>query len=460
MEIERLCCAQLENVSMLGVGQGHSKMYFAHVQQFVSFLKGGIERQAASRLLNTFLNSVDGQALKGSHGGDLVSAIERGSLNKMMYSYLRRGGSPSQFVSIDGMKTLVNGISGVEEHIKTRLKQLCEGHDHFSYSKLTPEQVSNDDEEEVVEELFDNSGLQDIAFTDGVASISERMWFEARLALYRSIAAKRIVEEQMKAKDAGKQIVEEQLKVKDAEIAKEQIKNEKMQEQMNSNSELFKERAEKEILQQKLALIEESHAKDLEITRLKMKLEFEHQKNVPSPASTGNNSGVGPNRKRASTSQLDTEEDEQEEEHNDPHPSVLRTARVNADKTAIPGGGHPQIHWLVAYEGDVELTFANLEPELRVLSKIESTRHDNCWFSLLSMQKRIRITPIARAMNAMGLGGSIWIEAFRGCTTWVRMDVPSSDLQSAAGARILAYMAKKQWSRDGAAPGFPMVVVK
>ena len=138
MVIERLSCAQLENVAILGVGEGQSKAYFAHAQQFVSLLKGGMERKAASRLLNTFLNSVEGQAIRDSHGGDIVSAMAKGPLDKMMFSYCRRGGNPSQFVNLDGMKAILTGIPGVDEDMKAKLNDLYVGYHCLSFSDLTP----------------------------------------------------------------------------------------------------------------------------------------------------------------------------------------------------------------------------------------------------------------------------------------------------------------------------------
>jgi hypothetical protein len=321
MEIERLCCAQLEKVAMLGIGHGQSKMYFAHIQQFVSLLKGGIERKAASRLLNTFLNSFDGQAMKESHGGDLVSAIDRGSLDKMMYSFSRRGGSPSQFVNLEGMKILVNGIPGVDHDVKTKMNELCEGYPHFSFSKLTPEQAAKDDEEEVVEEIFNNSSYHGGDLMSGMSSNPERGVLESRLIYYRSIADKEIMEERLKMKDVEQASVKERLDKEKleqklthaAELAardahakelekqlaimqeRELARKEKEQAVMEERERSMKEARAKDELEKKLAVMEERarakesetaaqlNAKEKELEWMKLQLEMEQRRKTMRP---------------------------------------------------------------------------------------------------------------------------------------------------------------------------------
>jgi len=444
MNIERLRCAQLENVAVLGVGVGQFKVYFAHARQFVSLLRGGMERRAASRLLYAFLNSAEGQAIRDSHGGDLISAMSKGSLDKMMYSYIHRGGCPSHFVNLDGMKAILGGIPGVDDGVKASLGELYEGYHRLSFSNPTPDQLAKEDMEEEVEEMFDGG------YDDVHTLVSFRTLCELRSSYFVHEVEKKYI------KDLAKEQMEKE---------KALLINDHLKENEKERSEKEKERSEKEkalLANEHLQKVAEYEArmKEMEIANLKMQIELSKAQSgraFRDGGAASSSSGTS-GRKRASTSQLETE-DEEDEETSDSGPLLHCTARVSRDKSSIPGGSNPQARWLVAYDGDVELTFSRLSTELGVLSRMESARSGNRWFTLLRV-KRVRFGQIARAMLAMGLPGSIWIEARLGCTTCVGMDAPLMDTQTTAGARILSYMAKRQWSRDGAAPGFPMVLVK
>jgi hypothetical protein len=320
-----------------------------------------------------------------------------------------------------------------------------------------------------IEEVFDNGSLQGGVVTSGAATISEKMWYQARLACYQSLADKQILEERLKAKDAQYAILEERLKVKDVEqtMGNERSDKEKalrecehLKESAAKDAEKEMEKAEKEKALRECEYVKESAAKDverallqcehlkemaayetrmkeLELSNLRMQLELAKTRNSGEGGST---SGGKPNRKRAQAS--DDEEDEEENTGSNLGAAKLPTS-----------GGSAQIYWLVAYEGDEELSSARLQPKLPLLTSIHSARFGDRWFSLLIVSKRIRSTPIMRAVR--GIAGRVWVEAFHGCKTSVGVDVPEGSAQTPAGVRILAYIEKK-----GEGLKFPMVVVR
>jgi predicted GIY-YIG superfamily endonuclease len=145
MEISRLQCQQIPNVVFLGVSQGLSTTYLAHAQQFVGVLKGNMERSGSSHAFHAFLNSMSGKVLKEQNGGDLLAEIQKGSLNKMLYSYRlkpREGGGLSNFLTLEGMKVLVNSFPGVHDTTRSKLNAL--NHDDamsgFTFESYVPEQ--------------------------------------------------------------------------------------------------------------------------------------------------------------------------------------------------------------------------------------------------------------------------------------------------------------------------------
>jgi hypothetical protein len=286
-----------------------------------------------------------------------------------------------------------------------------------------------------IEQIFDNNGsFQGEVVTGGAATVSEKMLYQARLTCYQTIADKQILEERLKAKDAQNAILEERLKVKDVE---QTLENERLdKEKALRECEYLKESAVKDAAKEK-ALLQCEHLKEkvsyemrmkeLELANLRMQLELEKALN------SGSAAGEKPSRKRAQT--LESEEE--------------NTVHIPA------GGGYPKLHWLVAYEGDVEVTFDKLMPELGLLSKIESARFGDRWFSLITVSKRLRSQAVMRAMYAIPITGRVWVEAFNGCKTSVGVDVPEGSAQTPAGVRILAYIEKK-----GEGLKFPMVVLK
>jgi hypothetical protein len=154
MEISRLQCQQIPEVVFIGVGQGSSTTYLAHATQFVGLLKGNMERTGARRAFNAFLTTVTGQTMKNRNGGDLLVAVSSGVLNDLMYSLpldYQRKGSPSQFVTVEGMKMLVNSFPSLCDTTRSRLSSLFhnDSMSSFTFKPYTPQQsqIRNTDNE-------------------------------------------------------------------------------------------------------------------------------------------------------------------------------------------------------------------------------------------------------------------------------------------------------------------------
>lgn len=328
MEVLRLRCQQIPEVVFLGVAQGSSTTYLAHAQQFVRILKGKMEETSSSRAFHVFLNSVLGKVLKDQDGGDLLSAMQKGSLDKMLYSYSlkpREGGTPSKFVTINGMKELLNGIPYVDATVRQKLDGLYQGFtaSYFSFTQATPEQRAKEDaeEEEVVEEIFDNGAFH---VSNAATCIPpERLWLETQLSHYQSMADKEIMEERLKVKDMEKAAVKEQsekekalrenehLKEKAAvdaekeylkrELAimqeREQARKEREQAVMEERERTMREARAKDELEKKLAMMEERerarakesetaaqlNAKEKELEWMKLQLEMEQRRKTMRP---------------------------------------------------------------------------------------------------------------------------------------------------------------------------------
>jgi hypothetical protein len=452
MEVLRLRCEQIPDVAFIGIKQGLCTTYLAHAQQFVGVLRGNSERTGSSRALNVFLNSVLGKVLKEQDGGDLLSAIQKGSLDKMLYTYRLKpseGGAPSKLVSINGMKELLNGVPYVDATVPQKLDGLYQvfSTSNFSFMQATPEQCAKEEEEEgIVQDALDNVGFHDSNAATCVQS--ERLWLETRLFHYQSMTQKKIMDEKLKVKDMEKAVLKEQSDKEKARLECEHVK-----ESAAKDIAMEKEKAEKEkallengYLKEKAAY--EARVKELELANLRMQLEREKTRDS-ALGEGGRSSGGNTSRKRAQESALETEDDEGEE--------VEHLPRAEAENVVLPfAGGNPQIHWLVVYEGEVEVTFDQFQSKLPLLSKFCSVRFNDRWFALLSMEKRIRGNPVMKAMLAMEIAGRVWVEAFAGRKTWVGIDIPECNAHSHSGEHIVKYMEKKQ----RAPAQFAMVVVK
>jgi hypothetical protein len=266
MDVVRLRCVQLPGVAILGISRPDKQTeYVAHAMQFVGYLKGTADRRACSRVFHALLGSDSGRKLKEQDGGGLLTAVQNGELKQMMYSYhivpRGGGGSPSTFVTVEGMKEIMNVLPDADETIKHKLREvffdyinhpLSGGLDSLSFADATPEQCARDDADEVMEEITTG------ACSPGNESsmvVTQKMWFDARLSSFESSAEKKVLEAQLQAKDYMLSASES---MKIAEVAKERV--------------------EKELAQKELVHAKESASKDIQIARLQMQMELAEEK--------------------------------------------------------------------------------------------------------------------------------------------------------------------------------------
>ena len=259
MEITRLHCTQLPDVAILGVGRP-PKLYVVHAQHLVALLKGNINRQASSRVFYSFLSSEAGQRL--TNGGDLLAAALAGPLKHTMYTHRlnqRGGGSPSYFVTFDGVRDIVNGLPNADPVIAHKLSNIHAEFEHqFGLQEATPEQCAQDDADEMYDEVFtQGTRPSDGALRLAAAESNRALVAELRAQTKASIAVINSKDEviallkESAAKDAAAKATDDLLKAKDTEIA------------------LLKAWAAKDI---EIAHLKASAARDHEIMELRMQL--------------------------------------------------------------------------------------------------------------------------------------------------------------------------------------------
>ena len=275
-----------------------SRKYFAHAHQFVGLL-GIMDKRASSQAFRTLLasNSEAGRKIREHNGGDLITAIQEGPLQEGMMMYTHRlihcRGSPSVFVTLDGMREIMNELPDANEVVKNKLKKIFADYlNHqpntttttggpvspFSFTQATPEQCAKDDADEVIEEIATSTeGCVPGNESTTTVVVTQRMWYDVRVSSYESAADKRVLEAQLRANES----------VKVAEIAKERAEKELAVRERDSViaanesmkvADVAKERAEKERAQMEIACVKESAAKDIQIVKLQMKLELAEAK--------------------------------------------------------------------------------------------------------------------------------------------------------------------------------------
>jgi hypothetical protein len=173
MEIVLLCCEQLPGVTILEIRNGQFNFHLAHIQQFVGLLKGNMEQRGVRRALVEYFNSPVGKVIGKSDGGDLLSAIQKGPLDKLLYAYRlkpREGGSPSRFVTMDGVRELVKEFPKADEAIRARLKWVLEsGHLSFRpFSFAVSDQANESIRRAEKRPKISNEGVYVLKFTDGL----------------------------------------------------------------------------------------------------------------------------------------------------------------------------------------------------------------------------------------------------------------------------------------------------
>jgi hypothetical protein len=435
MEVLRLRSEQIPEVAFLGVKEGLSTTYLAHAQQFVGVLRGNSERSGSSRALNVFLNSVLGKVLKDQEGGDLLSAIKRGSLDKMLYSYRLKpgeGGAPSKFVTINGMKELLNGVPYVDATVRMKLDGLYQGFSmsNCSFMQATPEQRAKEDEdEEVVEDALGNAGFHE---SNAVSCIqTERLWHETRLFHYRSTAEKDIMDEKMKVKDMEKAVLKEQcdkekamrenehlkeIAAKDAEKEKEKADKEKalcMCEHLKENAAYEARMKELEFsnlrMQSELdktrysangeggsSSVIEARAKDVELANIRLQLEQEKGKNKRGTVDNGGGS-AGPRRRSVAADASLSDSSSQ---------VVLMPYSDLMTQRDLPSGRQGRrFRWLMIYSAPRALEVLDFEVEVKHV--ITTALGDGEWMSLLFFKEKFRFGPAPLFVEDLHASGRI-----------------------------------------------------
>jgi hypothetical protein len=223
-----------------------------------------MDRRASSRAFHAFLDSEAGQKIREHDGGDLLTAMQKGPVGKMMYTYHlkpREGGRPSVFVKVDGMREIMNGLPNADEAVKHKLKDIFADYLNqtgasnsvpLSFAQASPEQCAKDDADEGIEEISTEGCVHG---NDTAIVVTPKMWYEVRVSSFESAAEKRVLQAQLQAKDF---MIAANEFVKVAEVAKERV--------------------EKELAQKEMLNVKESAAKDIQIAKLQMQLELVEEK--------------------------------------------------------------------------------------------------------------------------------------------------------------------------------------
>ena len=265
VEIKRMDCAQIPGVVFLSFETTQTENdVLVHMHQFVGLSLGKTDRKTCAKAARAFLECEIGRGLK--NGGDLRAAIQKGQLVEQLYTHRMRadgGGSASLFVTLEGVKKILQGLPNQDEATKQRHQDLFSsflnpsGTQCLKLDVATPEQCARYDTEDVIEEIF-TEGCAPVQGNDSTIVVTQKMWFDTKLCSCESIADKRVLEAQLQTKDA-------QLQAKDTQITAISLVK---------AAEISKERTEKEMAQNELVNVRKTAEKDIQIVKLQMKLEL------------------------------------------------------------------------------------------------------------------------------------------------------------------------------------------
>ena len=346
--VQRLQCAQLPEVSVLGIGSGPTLKYLVHAQQLIGLSLNKTARGTANLAMHTFFKNHAGMSME--QGGDLVTAFCRGPLTAKIYTHQLGVGAtkPSFFVTIEGAKTILDALPNQDESVKQRLLALLRDH-LLDQAKVTScFQPASDDQTMMDDGYEEESNDYESAMTQ----------FNARVSIYRMAADNKVLTAQLEAKEVI-------IKAKEAE----------------ATAEIAKERAEKEAAKKELQLMMESAAKDAKIMELQMKLIMAGKRADREEQQL---------KKKA---RVDEDEDEDDETITS-FPRKREAAKTN---------------WLVAYEADAPLRMEELfTNEFRGYKTIQLAGR---WVSVLRLFQRKRFGFFQQKLaNVYGVR-KMWVEA-------------------------------------------------
>ena len=189
VKVNKFHCPQLPNLTIIGI-EGSPIDYFAHATQVIGILLNKQSRKSSTLAKNSFFNSQEGKQMR--HGGEICAAFQRGPLDAMVYSYrLHSGGrgGPSDFVSLSGIRKILDTLPNQDEDRKLKYRSLFEEClDHVQVGcKLeaaTEEHCAEEDDEimDEAEEIFTESCFyQEMQVSPFMLVVSEKKRLQDQL---------------------------------------------------------------------------------------------------------------------------------------------------------------------------------------------------------------------------------------------------------------------------------------
>ena len=384
--IQRVQCAQIPHVTILGVGS-NPVIYVAHMQQIIGQLLQKLSTKAANHAMHAFLKSEAGRSMQ--QGGDLVSAYLKGPLNARIYNH-QLGTDPSKlsyFVTMEGARDVVNLLPNQDDSVKQKLLSLLRDH-LLDQAKVTscflPASEDQMDEEEGGN--TDDCGDLDFAMTP----------YHARISAYRLAADNRALVAQLQAKDI---VIKAETQAKEAIIhAKETLieaKDEVIKaKEAEAAAEIAKERAEKEAAKKELQLVMESAAKDAKIMELQMKLMG--GSNLMMSSATENHTTNHTEGVSIFEPKKRTRFDDSDDEEN------LAVGRHSIGSKS---------NWIIAYEADDALSTVEMTKLFPGLRACWTAKMGGKWVCLLRLFKRKRFSFFYHAFLPAKTITKLWIQA-------------------------------------------------
>ena len=203
--------------------------FFMHSAQVFMILLNKKSRRAASAPMHAFFESK-----KMENGGDLRTAMMKGPLTSTVYTHPlgpNGGGTASYFVSLEGVKLIMDELPNQDENARTMYRNLFEeflgdqSKAAASIQLATPEQCAG--------QLDDDDMMNESKEVDIIPRVLDREWCyrfalqsereKSELKLQVKDAELEIVKTKY---DANKKVSTAELKAKDAEMEKERAKHE------------------------------------------------------------------------------------------------------------------------------------------------------------------------------------------------------------------------------------------
>jgi len=189
-------CHLIPDLPILSVG-GDQKAYFVHAGHIFKKLLNKKTRQGAAAAMHSFFESKQMQ-----NGGDLRASLERGPLTSMIYMHSvgrHGGGVPSYFLSLEGVKKIIDELPGQDEAIKMTYRDLfsefirdqskADESIHLATPEQCDEQSMVDIDEEVVEVESNSAALVPRGVVYGIQLQSFMKQADAQLTLERERTA-------------------------------------------------------------------------------------------------------------------------------------------------------------------------------------------------------------------------------------------------------------------------------